>query len=169
MAGRSTALRLAWSEDLLDLLRFPTHSCRMKTALSALTQPQASQGTRGQLLIESQWSCTGKNAVRDGLVRAVPHVRVLYGDAGAAEVLAQGLRILSAMGKQFLSWPVLAKAKAAIIVGISVKMTQTERAGAVLKLWVQIAGKDSLYKVREWEPRAVNLLASKSLGTEYFL
>jgi len=140
-----------------------------ETAPSATKQPQASQGTRSQLRIESQWPCTGQNPVRDGLVRALPHVRVLYGDAGAAEVLAQGLRILSAMGSSLVSWPVLATVKTAIIVGVSVKMTQTERAGAVRKLWTNIAGAASLPQVREWEPRLVNGLASKSLGTEYFL
>ena len=136
---------------------------------SAAEQPQASQGTKSHLCIESQWPCTGQNPVRDGLLRAVPHVRVLYGDAGAAEVLAQGLRILSVMGSSLVSWPVFANVKTAIIVGVSVKMTQTERAGGVLNLWTNIAGAASLPQVRKWEPRLVNGLASKSLGSEYFV
>ena len=71
------------------------------TAPSATKQPKASQGTRSQLLIQSQWPCTGQNPVRDGLVRAVPHVRVLYGDAEAAEVLAHGASDYERRGKQF--------------------------------------------------------------------
>ena len=63
-----------------------------------------------------------------------------------------------------IAWPVFARVQIAILVGVSVKMTQTEQEGAVVKLWTQIASKTSLAQVREWEPMLLNGLASKSLG-----
>jgi len=127
----------------------------------------AAAGTQVVSQVVSQGVPAGDNTLREGLVNIFPHLRSLCGDAGAAEALAQGLRILDVMELIVASWPLLAPLKLAILAGVSVKLSQTQQPGAVQSLWKKLAGKAALKQIREWEPRLLNGWASKSLGAEY--
>ena len=120
------------------------------------------------LPLESQWSATGR-PLRDGLLRAVPHLCRLCGDAGAAEVFARGLRVLDVMESSVAAWPLSASVKVAIVAGVSLKLTQTQAEGLVQTLWTKVAGKSAIAQIREWEPKLLNGWASNCIGSEYAL
>ena len=90
------------------------------------------------LPLESQWKATGR-PLRDGLLRAVPHLRRLCGEAGAAEVFARGLRVLDVMESSVAAWPLSVNVKVAIVAGVSLKLTQTQADGLVQTLWTSLS------------------------------
>ena len=92
------------------------------------------------LKVESEW-CSGRSASRlhDLLAGAVKQLKILFGDAGALETLAAGLRILDAVDMR--AWADQDQVKIAVVAGLAAKFTQTCAEKQVLKLWTRIGGK----------------------------
>ena len=133
--------------------------------LEAGTQTMAQQS----VYMEERWSTTGRCPVRDGLARALPVMRALCGDIGAAEAFAQSLRVVDATERAMAQWHVSDKVKIAVIAGIGVKVTQTRKDHLVVRLWSRIAGKAAEPSIRKLEPKIISTWTAKSLASEYLL
>ncbi len=110
------------------------------------------------------WTTGCSNELHDGLVRQVQPLRSLYGDAGALETLAAGIRILSVVDLE--RWPDRMAVKMAVVTGMAAKLTQTCDDKHVLKLWSNIAGKSAAPLVRSLERQVFVVWARNGLESE---
>ena len=116
-----------------------------RSKLVGAPQGQSSGATVGGLDI--QWSIGRSTVLHDQLVRQCKPLRDLYGDAGALEALASGVRILDAIDMG--AWPNRAGVKVAVVAGMAAKMTQASTDDQhVRKLWAKLAGQSSETEVR---------------------
>ena len=112
----------------------------------------------------------GYLTLRHCLGKAATTLEKLYGDAGAAEVRAASLRILSAISPQLSRHRQSDAVKVAVVAGLAAKLTQTAADPAhVKKLWTAYAGRSSGASVATLEPKVLNMWAVQCLDSEYWL
>ena len=154
----------------------PRHTRAAKLAIAnAGTVAKTSRGSNGGV------SCTktppGYAPLRHRLASATATIEKLYGDAGAAEVLAASYRILRAVLPQLEEEKQSAAVKVAVIAGLAAKLTQTGMDGRqdnptnstrVSKLWASIAGRGCEASVVRLEPKVLTMWAAQSLESEYW-
>ena len=88
--------------------------------------------------------------MRNSLTRENPHLRALYGDAGALETMACAIRILDVVDMK--QWKNRRAVKLAVVVGMAAKLFATPSDGQhVRKLWARFAGDSSQHEVRKLE------------------
>ena len=113
---------------------------------------------------------------KDGKARAALHqvllhckgtLQEIYGDAGAFGTLSSGLRLLDAV--PVATWTGDDFAKAAAVLGVAAKLTQTPMEGKnhVRTLWTKIAGKHRERQVRNLELKVLTAWARDSLESDY--
>ena len=113
---------------------------------------------------------------KDGKARAALHqvflhckgtLQEIYGDAGAFETLSSGLRLLDAV--PVATWTGDDFAKAAAVLGVAAKLTQTPMEGKnhVRTLWTKIAGKHRERQVRNLELKVITAWARDSPESDY--
>ena len=154
----------------------PRHTRAAKLAIAhAGTVAKTSRGSDGGV------SCTktppGYAPLRHRLASATATIEKLYGDAGAAEVLAASYRILRAVLPQLEEEKQSAAVKVAVIAGLAAKLTQTcmdsrqdnpTNSTRVSKLWASIAGRGCEASVVRLEPKVLTMWAAQSLESEYW-
>jgi hypothetical protein len=103
------------------------------------------------------------------LGKAAPTLAQLYGDAGAAEVIAATFRILGAILPQLRRQKQSDAVKVAVVAGLAAKLTQTPADPThVKKLWAAFAGRSNKASVAKLEPHVLNMWAAQSLDSEYW-
>ena len=120
------------------------------------------------LKVESSW-CSGSSGSRlHDLVCALKPLKILFGDAGALETLAAGLRILDAVDMR--AWADRDQVKIAIVTGLAAKYTQTCAEKQVLKLWTSLGGKFATKKrMCELERQVFSAWATSGLVPHEYL
>ena len=127
---------------------------RSKT--SAANQDPSSGTLAGRL--DKHWT-----SGHDQLVQQSQHLLELYGDAGAMETLAAGIRILDTVGLG--PWQSRVAVKAAVVMGMAAKLPQASTdVQHVRRLWAQIAGKSSDAEVRRLEKQVFATWARRGLS-----
>lgn len=108
-------------------------------------------------------------SMRQRLGKAAPTLAQLYGDAGAAEVIAATFRILDAILPQLRMQKQSDAVKVAVVAGLAAKLTQTPADPThVKKLWAAFAGRSNKASVAKLEPHVLNMWAAQSLDSEYW-
>ena len=108
-------------------------------------------------------------SMRHRLGKSATTLEKLYGDAGAAEVQAASLRILSAILPQLSMQKQSDAVKVAVVVGLAAKLTQTAADPTyVKKLWAALVGRSNEALVVKLEPKVLNMWAAQSLDSEYW-
>ena len=87
-------------------------------------------------------------------MRQAPALRTIYGDAGACEVLASGIRVLERVDMS--TWSARPALKVAAVAGLAAKLTQPcPDEPLVCKLWHKIAGRSAEEQVRKLDRELV--------------
>ena len=111
--------------------------------------------------LDAHWT-DGPSALTGRFVRQCKHFRKLYGDAGALEALAAGVRISEAIDMK--AWPDRVTVKLAVVAGMAAKLTQTQSDEEHVRiLWARIAGKSSEPEIRKLETKVLGIWARKGL------
>ena len=112
--------------------------------------------------LDAHWT-DGPSALTGRFVRQCKHFRKLYGDAGALEALAAGVRISEAIDMK--AWPDRVTVKLAVVAGMAAKLTQTQSDEEHVRiLWARIAGKSSEPEIRKLETKVLGIWARKGLN-----
>ena len=134
--------------------RTPAGGVTSSALHAAVCHPTPRKAARRSFQSAAPWSMSESAGpscgLRNSLTRANPHLRALYGDAGALETMACAIRILDVVDMK--QWKNRRAVKLAVVVGMAAKLSATPSDEQhVRKLWAKFAGDSSEHEVRKLE------------------